>query len=70
MRKRSCPSCKRIFEYESLEAWKPYPFCSDACRLADLGAWLDGEYVIMEDVSDNQEALQELLDQYEDENPQ
>jgi endogenous inhibitor of DNA gyrase (YacG/DUF329 family) len=23
-----------------------FPFCSDRCRLIDLGAWLDGDYTI------------------------
>ena len=24
----------------------PYPFCSDRCRLVDLGRWLDGAYQV------------------------
>ena len=24
----------------------PYPFCSERCRLVDLGRWLDGVYQI------------------------
>ncbi|NIR02507.1 MAG: DNA gyrase inhibitor YacG, partial [Gemmatimonadales bacterium] len=23
-----------------------YPFCCERCKLIDLGAWLDGKYVI------------------------
>jgi endogenous inhibitor of DNA gyrase (YacG/DUF329 family) len=32
-----CPTCERELEWESA----PYrPFCSERCRLIDLGAWL------------------------------
>jgi uncharacterized protein len=24
----------------------PYPFCSERCKLIDLGRWLDGKYQI------------------------
>ncbi|WP_296206407.1 DNA gyrase inhibitor YacG [Psychrobacter sp. UBA3962] len=36
-----CPRCKK------LTAWQdnPYkPFCSDRCKLIDLGAWANEEY--------------------------
>ncbi|MBS0579882.1 MAG: DNA gyrase inhibitor YacG [Proteobacteria bacterium] len=32
-----CPTCKRELEWEDA-AYRP--FCSDRCRLVDLGAWL------------------------------
>ncbi|MDP8984754.1 MAG: DNA gyrase inhibitor YacG [Pseudomonadota bacterium] len=33
-----CPTCRRPVEWS---AESPYrPFCSDRCRLIDLGAWL------------------------------
>ena len=39
-----CPTCKREI------AWSdefPYrPFCSDRCRLIDLGAWLSKKHAI------------------------
>ncbi len=38
-----CPICKK------LSSWKgnPYrPFCSERCKLIDLGAWASGEYRI------------------------
>jgi endogenous inhibitor of DNA gyrase (YacG/DUF329 family) len=32
-----CPTCERELEWDSA----PYrPFCSERCRLIDLGAWL------------------------------
>ncbi len=41
--KMSCPLCK------GKASWKnnPYrPFCSERCRLIDLGRWAEGSYVI------------------------
>ena len=29
-----------------------YPFCSDRCKMVDLGNWLLGKYAIERDVSD------------------
>jgi hypothetical protein len=43
-----CPICKKpaITDREK----NPYlPFCSERCRTIDLGAWLDGKYVIESD---------------------
>jgi endogenous inhibitor of DNA gyrase (YacG/DUF329 family) len=30
-----------------------FPFCSERCRLADLGNWAAGKYVISEPVMDD-----------------
>jgi endogenous inhibitor of DNA gyrase (YacG/DUF329 family) len=36
-----CPTCKRETEYSE----NPYrPFCSERCKLIDLGRWIGGEY--------------------------
>jgi hypothetical protein len=32
-----------------------FPFCSERCKLIDLGAWLDGRYQIIEKNVDNEE---------------
>ncbi len=37
-----CPTCKN----ESPAASPYAPFCSDRCRLIDLGNWASGKYVI------------------------
>jgi uncharacterized protein len=37
-----CPICKKPVS-EKGEAW---PFCSERCRVIDLGQWLDGKYKI------------------------
>lgn len=44
MRKVRCPNCKKetVFNKEN-----PYrPFCSERCKLIDLGDWADGKYAI------------------------
>jgi len=37
-----CPTCKRPLELGT--EW--FPFCSERCRLIDLGRWADDEYRI------------------------
>jgi endogenous inhibitor of DNA gyrase (YacG/DUF329 family) len=38
-----CPTCKREFKPEDSPA---RPFCSERCRLIDLGRWLDEGYSV------------------------
>ena len=39
----NCPTCQRELEWESA----PFrPFCSERCRLIDLGAWLTEQRAI------------------------
>jgi len=43
MRKVKCPTCRKQTEWEN----NPHrPFCSDRCRLIDLGAWVQERYRI------------------------
>jgi endogenous inhibitor of DNA gyrase (YacG/DUF329 family) len=46
MRKRGrsvrCPTCKALV----LKNEPEFPFCSERCRLIDLGKWASGAYVI------------------------
>ena len=49
-RRYECPTCRRI------GAWlmeKSAPFCSDRCRLVDLGKWLNEEHSIAEPLPKN-----------------
>jgi endogenous inhibitor of DNA gyrase (YacG/DUF329 family) len=41
-----CPICGKRFEAPSPEAWPGFPFCSERCRLIDLGRWIDSRYAI------------------------
>jgi endogenous inhibitor of DNA gyrase (YacG/DUF329 family) len=41
--KIKCPTCKKKTEWKN----NPYrPFCSERCKLIDLGAWAGEEYRI------------------------
>jgi len=39
-----CPTCKRDVVWGPEARFRP--FCSDRCRLIDLGAWFSGERAI------------------------
>lgn len=39
-----CPQCTAIFDIDAPSNFKP--FCSERCKLIDLGAWADGSYSV------------------------
>jgi endogenous inhibitor of DNA gyrase (YacG/DUF329 family) len=41
-----CPICSRTFSIAALADLPSFPFCSERCRLIDLGRWIDGSYAI------------------------
>ena len=43
-----CPTCKKPVPDPPPDQPPPdfVPFCSDRCKLIDLGRWLDGKYQI------------------------
>ena len=43
-----CPICKKGIEIATLDELPTFPFCSDRCRLIDLGRWLGDDYAIPE----------------------
>ncbi len=51
--KHKCPVCKKVVD-TSIQAQqdksKSFPFCSQQCKLIDLGAWLDTGYIISSDI--------------------
>lgn len=44
-----CPICHRTITYTSKEEVPYRPFCSDRCKMIDLGRWLNEEYRISEE---------------------
>jgi len=42
----SCPACRKETPWSRDNPWRP--FCSERCRLIDLGEWLDEGYRINE----------------------
>jgi endogenous inhibitor of DNA gyrase (YacG/DUF329 family) len=47
-----CRVCGKAID----EALTTFPFCSERCRLLDLGGWLDGSYRISRVLSPSEEA--------------
>lgn len=41
-----CPRCGQAVEWSNAQPWKP--FCSERCKLIDLGSWADESYRIPE----------------------
>ncbi|HHH39020.1 MAG TPA: DNA gyrase inhibitor YacG [Sedimenticola sp.] len=41
-----CPTCGRRFSWDERSPWRP--FCSERCRLIDLGEWLGEGHRISE----------------------
>ncbi|MFO1400220.1 MAG: DNA gyrase inhibitor YacG [Steroidobacteraceae bacterium] len=44
VRRVACPTCRREFEWTDAARWRP--FCSERCRLIDLGEWLGERHAI------------------------
>lgn len=42
----SCPTCRKKLRFERTSALPFFPFCSERCRLINLGKWADGSYRI------------------------
>jgi uncharacterized protein len=61
--KLRCPICKK----PTKSAAPDFPFCSERCRLLDLGKWASGGYVISSPVNDAEEAIrQDSIDEDSD----
>ncbi len=66
-RKRSiklkCPTCRQPVKVGTPD----FPFCSERCRLIDLGKWASGAYVISSPVTDISDALEQNSREKDDE---
>jgi endogenous inhibitor of DNA gyrase (YacG/DUF329 family) len=51
-----CPICQKPITWGEDQPFRP--FCSERCKLIDLGEWATGTYAIPTD--DSQEAAQEI----------
>ena len=47
-----CPTCAKEVKWEASSTFRP--FCSERCKLIDLGAWAAEEHVIAGDPVDNE----------------
>jgi len=50
--KHRCPICKKPTD-SATDA--DFPFCSDRCRLMDLGAWAAESYVVSDPIFDEED---------------
>lgn len=48
MAKLVCPTCRKTVRYSDLDEIPFRPFCSERCKMVDLGKWLNEEYKISE----------------------
>lgn len=57
----SCPNCKgkSIWNKEN----KYRPFCSERCKLIDLGEWASGTYAIAQTHSEEDEVFSSMLEE-------
>ena len=55
--KLRCPTCKKAVKSKDAE----FPFCSERCRLIDLGKWASGGYVISSPVTDTSDSISGAL---------
>jgi endogenous inhibitor of DNA gyrase (YacG/DUF329 family) len=51
-----CPICKKPVPESPADRPKSDPFCSERCKLIDLGRWLRGAYQVPASQSDPDEA--------------
>jgi endogenous inhibitor of DNA gyrase (YacG/DUF329 family) len=54
--KLKCPICRKSVTSQGAD----FPFCSERCRLLDLGKWASGGYVISSPVQDGDEGIEDL----------
>lgn len=51
MKNIKCPTCGRKLKGSDkngdYQKTGHFPFCSERCRLIDLGSWLEGKYMIV-----------------------
>ena len=40
----TCPNCKKLSEFSPMNAFRP--FCSERCKMIDLGLWASEQYAI------------------------
>lgn len=63
MKSFKCPICSKAFEIEQLSDQPSFPFCSDRCKLVDLGRWIDGTYLISRELNeDEQIELEQIVE--------
>jgi uncharacterized protein len=60
-----CPTCRTLV----VRGNENFPFCSDRCRLIDLGKWASGGYVISTSITDP-EQLENMAEEQSRQKPE
>jgi uncharacterized protein len=50
-----CPTCRRAVEWSDASPYRP--FCSDRCRLIDMGAWLSEQHKIPDESESSEDQM-------------
>ena len=62
-----CPYCEKPAEYSEENPFRP--FCSERCRLIDLGAWADEQHKLPSKEPLSEQDLEIILKSKESEQP-
>jgi len=63
--KVSCPTCDKAVVWAEESEYRP--FCSERCKLIDLGDWADENHKISQPMTRDVPLSEEMLDALEDE---
>ena len=55
----ACPQCSKKVVWSEKNAYRP--FCSERCRLLDLGAWADGSHRIAGEPAMDETEIDEMI---------
>jgi endogenous inhibitor of DNA gyrase (YacG/DUF329 family) len=62
MKKVRCPICERDMAGSGPKDWPQWPFCSERCKVVDLGRWLSGGYRIESPLREEHLAAEDELE--------
>ncbi len=62
LRSLRCPICRTLV----VRSASDFPFCSERCRLLDLGKWASGRYVISSAVTEPEAAALDEAPPFQD----
>lgn len=60
----NCPTCDKKVQWQSENQYRP--FCSERCKLIDLGDWADESHKISQPLATETELSEEMLDKLEE----
>ncbi|MEQ5802015.1 DNA gyrase inhibitor YacG [Halomonas sp. H10-9-1] len=55
----ACPQCRKKVQWREDNPFRP--FCSERCRLIDLGAWADGSHRIAGEPAMDETEIDEMI---------